>query len=836
MCRSPAFLIGFLTASTVGVALAASRAAEPPGQQAQGLQQVLQTTPMPQPPVGQPAPSITQPAPSVTQPAPTPTQPAPTTPTATTTPSLAAVPSGLLGSASSSATAAAAAQASPAAQATVASTPATSFAQGGATTLVLGSTDAGDFLNRSSSVQGVETQKRQPIANETRVRGEHLGEVQTWTDGEFWFPARQDLDTFLSKIDSGLIKDAIVIKGPYSVMYGPGLSFIDIETEPTMRSTDGTQWHGRFMSLYRTNGEQYYGRAGAWGGGEDWGMRISYGQRIGNNYMIGADSAAQDVPGTADINHMESRYNARDVDFAFGYDVSPHDHLEFGYLRLDQTGLEFPGQVFDTAFLVTNGYRLRYTSEDKDLYDRFVVDGWYNRTSMAGNAQTTDKRIQIPLLNVINFVGFTDIDEASTGYRAAMTWGTGKCPQLTVGTDLRYLDGQLNEYDNVLMTPCNGGAQNFPIPRNHEVTVGVFAQYLAPVNDCWTLKFGARGDYVGADIDSVPPGFDCSSFDAVAQQVLGTTEFERNMGLWAAFGTSEYKLNQYWTTNLGIGHSEAPPTQTELYAMQPFLAILQQGLTTVEGNPGLAPEKLNQIDLGLRADYGWFRTGVHGFYAFIEDYITYEVEGPSKALGNVNLNIPGANAFTVKFVNTEYATLSGFEYYGEVDVTDWMTPFVTMALVDGRDYTRDSRGAVVRGANGQPLPGIGALGSSEEPLPGMPPFQTIVGVRFHEAVQNPHYGLEVDTVMTAHQHQVAESLGEVGSAGWTIVNLRGYYQVTKKLLITGGVDNLFDRLYREHLDLRTGAGIPGNVNGSTVVGLGVFQPGISPYIGIEYKW
>jgi iron complex outermembrane recepter protein len=831
MCRSPAFVIGFLAASTACVALTTSRAAEPPTPQQGELQQVLQTTPMPQPTPAQPAPSPNQPAPSPTQPAPAPTQPAPSqTPAAT--PALAAVPSGLLGSASSQANAASL----PAARQEQAATPSASVAIGGAASTVLASTDAGDFLYKSSSVQGVETQKRQPIANETRVRGEHLGEVQTFADGAYWFPARQDLDTFLSKIDSGIIRDAIVIKGPYSVLYGPGLSFIDIETEPTMRSTEGTQWHGRMLSTYRFNGEQLYGRASIWGGGEDWGTRLSYGQRIGNNYRIGADSPAEDPAGFADNDHMESRYNARDIDFAFGYDLSPTDHLEFGYLRLDQTGVEFPGQVFDTAFLITNGWRLRYTSENKDLYDLLTVDGWYNRTSLAGNAQTADKRRQIPLLNDINFVGFTDIDEASTGYRAAMTWGRAKCPQLTVGTDFRYLDGALNEFDNVLMTPCNGGAQNFPIPRNHELDFGVFGQYIYPVDECWTLKFGARGDYTGADVDGVPPGFDCSTFNQVAQQVLGTTEFERNIGMWAAFGTSEYKLNQYWTTSAGIGHSERAPTQTELYAMQPFLAVLQQGFTTVEGNPGLAPEKLNQIDLGLRADYGWFRTGVNGFYSFIEDYITYEVEGPAKALGSVNLNIPGANAFTVKFVNTEYATLSGFEYYGEVDVTEWMTPFATMALVDGRDYTRDSRGKVVLDATGRPLPGIGALGSAEEPLPGIPPFATVLGVRFHEGVRNPRYGLEVDTVMTAHQHRVAESLGEVGSAGWTIVNMRGYWQITKNLLLTGGVDNLFNRLYREHLDLRTGVGIPGVVDGSKYLGLGVFQPGISPYLGIEYRW
>ena len=47
--------------------------------------------------------------------------------------------------------------------------------------------------------------------------------------GSYWAPARQDLDTMLSKIDSRIISDMIVIKGPYSARYGPGFDFVDFQ-------------------------------------------------------------------------------------------------------------------------------------------------------------------------------------------------------------------------------------------------------------------------------------------------------------------------------------------------------------------------------------------------------------------------------------------------------------------------------------------------------------------------------------------------------------------------------------------------------------------------------
>ncbi len=76
--------------------------------------------------------------------------------------------------------------------------------------------------------------------------------------------------------------------------------------------------------------------------------------------------------------------------------------------------------------------------------------------------------------------------------------------------------------------------------------------------------------------------------------------------------------------------------------------------------------------------------------------------------------------------------------------------------------------------------------------------------------------------MAAKQDRVATSLGEVRSAGWSILNVRSYWQVREGFLLTAGVENLFDRNYREHLDLRTGRG--------------VFQPGRNAYLGMELRY
>jgi outer membrane receptor protein involved in Fe transport len=551
---------------------------------------------------------------------------------------------------------------------------------------------------------------------------------------------------------------------------------------------------------YKFNGEQIYGRAGVWGGGENWGVTLAYGQRTGNDYETGNGT---DIP---------SSYDSRQVDFAFGYDLTPYDHLEFGYLRLDQTGLEFPGQVFDTDFLVTNAYRLRYVSENKEWYDRLVIQGYYNSTSMHGDAQHEGKRLRIPELDLANFTGFTQIDQSSTGSRIAISWGQNRPdnpePVLTVGQDFRFLNGELNEIDTLfaLAIPC-GNQVNFPVPRSHEMDLGGFVEYLYPLNPQWTFKAGARGDFVDANIDAIPPNFDCMTFMSIADPDYHTSVYARDFALWAVYGTAEYKPDSNWTFMAGAGHAMRPPTQTELYALGPFLAVLQNGFTTVIGDPALLSEQLWQLDLNARVQYVRFRAGLSGFYSFINDYITYQ---PSPLVqGGIHLNQVIGSGLTVQFVNTPLATLSGFEFYGEYDVNDWLTPFATVNFVEGRDLTRASHAGTL------PAP-------AQEPLPMIPPLEARVGLRLHEAIKNPTYGFEFYATMDAPQNRVAESLGELPSPGFTIFNLRGYWQVNKAVLLTGGVENLFNRQYREHLDLRTG--------------LGVYEPGINPYLGIACRW
>jgi outer membrane receptor protein involved in Fe transport len=506
--------------------------------------------------------------------------------------------------------------------------------------------------------------------------------------------------------------------------------------------------------------------------------------------------------------------------------------LEFNYLRLDQTGVEYPGMAFDMDFLVTDGFELGYIAENQTYCDRLAVDAWYNRTRFEGNAQREGKRRQFPFLDFIRYVGFTDVDSASSGFRAAMTWGE-QSDHLTVGADLRYLKQELNEISSGRIGFTIWEDANSPIPRSQYTNPGIFLERVIPVNERLVVTAGARVDFIAtqviddpeklAHLGNWPDGLQSSLAD-----ILGTDEFNRDFAVWSAYLSGNYELSPNWNLVTAFGHGERPPSLTEFYVAQSFLFLLQNGLNTATGDPRLHPERLWQIDLGLKCNYDRFRAGVNGYHAWIHDYITFEnigvVRGPP--FGQVE-------QVNLKYVNTDRVTFVGFELYGEYDWSSRLTPFVTLKHVEGQDHTRDGDFATQPATPGSPsvrVPGLprgsfsGIAGPSSEPLPSILPLESRLGIRLHPSCRQPPWSVELSARVVADQYRVAASLLETPTPGFTVWDLRGYWRVRDGLLLVAGVENFTDNNYREHLDYRSASGIQ------------VFQPGVNFYFGTELTY
>lgn len=676
-------------------------------------------------------------------------------------------------------------------------------------------TDAGSLLRKSSTAFGVGTQRRNPIVADPRVRGSRVGQLAS--SGSHWVPARIDLDTMLNKLDSRIIEDIIVVKGPYSALYGPDLRFIDVELMPSPRYEDGWQLGGSTLLNYQTNGEQWYGRQTFQGGEDDWGFRIGYGHKTGSDYHSGDGT---DIP---------SSYKSRDVDVALGYDLTEDSSIEFHYLRLDQTDVEFPGQLFDMNYLVTDGFEATYELRNQDHFDRLVIDSWYNNTRFRGNAQSPAKKTQFPGLYTLipDYVGLTDVDTTSSGYRALASWDLSQQTRLTAGTDLRFIQQSLDELSSgTLLLPFTD--VNSPLPKSRSVNPGLLAELKHDVNERLSFTAGTRVDISQADVVDNPAELASLGIDGVSlADILGTDQFDQNFHLWSAFLTGQYQLNDSWTLMFGAGHSERPPNLTELYVAESFLFLLQNGENTATGDPRLDPERITQVDLGLGLNQGRVRAGANGFYAWINDYITFE---NMRVIPNPMNGDPGQ--VNLKYVNTDLATLAGIDSYFEFDATPWATLFANVTYVQGEDRTRNGDFAtIIHGGPGSPSTRdptqprgfySGVAGASSESLPSILPLETRLGVRVKPTDRTT---AELCARIVDDQDRVAASLLETPTAGFTIWDLRGTWRATDAWLLVAGVENFTNKDFREHLDFRSLSG-----------GFRMRQPGVNFYFGSEVKY
>lgn len=681
-------------------------------------------------------------------------------------------------------------------------------------------TDVGSLLGRSTGALGVATERRSPIVNDVRVRGSQVG--QLLASGSYWFPVRQDLDTLLSKIDSSIVEDVIVIKGPYSSKYGPGYNFIDFELAQSPRYENGFESHGSTSLNYSTNGEQWYGRQSFWGGDSDYGYRVGYGIRSGVDYETG------------DGERLPSGYKSGNLDVAVGFDIDNGSSLEFNYMRLDQADVQIPNQVNILDDLKTDSWEVIYKDTDLEAADVFIAETWYNTTSLEGNAQDSGKRSQIPLLDETLFAKTSTGWNASTGFNLAMTWFDDVGGEVTAGVDMRYLQQQYDERTQWALFDRNwmvgdplpsGGDQdkiqntNYPLPRAQQLNPGLYLESVDQVTDRFVVRCGGRLDLVHSNADSGTVR--SNVFDESVEVFVGGQDgiFRQDFKLGQAFVTGDYVVNENVTMTGGAGFGMRAPSMGELYSSGFYSSITPQWvLTSSFGNPSLAPEKRIQIDLGMEADFGSFRGGVNGYHAWVNDYITLDRIGVVLAAGTTGLENTVAPAFA--YTNSELVTLAGFEGYSEYDVNEWFTAFGTISFTEGRDHTRRDSNYVYSGvAFGDP--GRSNSASEEEPLPGIFPMEARVGLRLTEPQQG-NWGAEFSARIVDSQDRIATNLLETRTAGFTTYDLRGFLQVVDGVLFVAGIENLTDKNYQEHFDAR-------NVTQ-------VRQPGANYYIGTEFVY
>jgi outer membrane receptor protein involved in Fe transport len=714
---------------------------------------------------------------------------------------------------------------------------------------ILGATDTGSILTQSSNVQTVNVQRRSSIALDPYVRGYRYDQINVTADGALW-PARRDLDSMISKIDPSLITDMAVFPGPYGLRYGPGFAYIAAVTADTPRYCNGYESHLRTGFTFRHNGSQMYGRMTAYGGGADYGYILGWGIRDGADYRPGED---------AEFSHIPSSYNSQNFNAQLGFDLSSDASVEIRYQRVDQTDTEFGSQFFDINALATDALSITLSEEDPCCSVKSTVNAWYNFTRFNGNTDSTiprfagnpavlRKRGAFPVIDrveralddLVNIpAGTTDLfgntwgDFTSTGIRASRRYGDLEERHFRLGADVRYIENQLNERYGLFdvntgqTNPAFGAPNPFDtnMPRADMIAPGMFAEYSVPWLSYLTSAVGARLDFTHtrAREDELRAN---TSIAGGAANFAGKNH--QNDTLYALYLSNELQMSPSTQVTFGVGHGQRAPSLVDRYADSIFLGFMQSGFNRVIGEPTLEKESAWQIDLGVDVDCGWYGWSANVYHSWIDNYNLYQ--------GEIVVDPFGARL--LRATNAELVTIYGFEGAAEMDFTDRIAAFGSVRWVEGRDKDIQIQG----------MPG-----TIDQSLYGIIPMEGRVGFRLTDDCGGDTWGVELGSRIVDNQNQVGWLRQgstvvsglvplELPTPGFTTFYVRGYWNASQNLNIIGGIDNLFDKSYVEHLDLRLPAQTTDINNNPLAAGdprtvfTRVLSPGLTPYVGVEYTY
>jgi iron complex outermembrane recepter protein len=323
------------------------------------------------------------------------------------------------------------------------------------------------------------------------------------------------------------------------------------------------------------------------------------------------------------------------------------------------------------------------------------------------------------------------------------------------------------------MYPSGGPAMYMQTaPKSARNNAAAFVRQEYRIDDRNTLELLGRGEYV-SDRLITAIGID-------QWEVISGKRVEHTATVLGTFGLNyRTKLSTRSKLALNVGYGQRVATLNEKFGYYLFNRF--DGYDYL-GSPELSPESSVNLE-GLYNYYGdWFEVQVSPFTKSVRNYIS------SHLVDGVSAMTPGARGVKQN-INLPSAQLSG------VDVMILAQPLRNVQLISNVKYTY-------------------GRGAENEPLPMVSPLKTITTVRLDEG----RFNMQLEWEWSSAQSRVADSFGERETASYSILAVRGGYRV-KDLQFSYGVENVFDKAYREHLDWG-----------------GIYRPGRNFYINIGYKF
>ena len=356
-----------------------------------------------------------------------------------------------------------------------------------------------------------------------------------------------------------------------------------------------------------------------------------------------------------------------------------------------------------------------------------------------------------------------------------------------------------NQRDATLFNEDNGREVAFLWPEATIRQYGVFAEAEHPFGERNRLSGGVRLDQAEArlgranDTPDLAAGWSRSPAELYDEAYGFDDDPDRDDLLLGAFLRHEHDLTAELSLFASASRSERVADATERYLAR----NAQGGESQWIGNPDLAPEVHHQLDLGVLRRSQWLDYEFSLFVNEVDDYIYRD---------QVTFDANGEDGTRDLYRNVR-ARLVG----GEAEAA------LRYAEVHETRLTLSAR----RGTNR----------SDDEPLARIAPLDGALSQQYHRGP----WKLRAVMRFSDNQTRLNEAAGEQETSGWALLDLAAHYRAGG-LELAVGVENLFDRAYRDFLNRNRATADPLLSADSDDAGLGLREPGRSLWSSAEYRF
>jgi iron complex outermembrane recepter protein len=532
----------------------------------------------------------------------------------------------------------------------------------------------------------------------------------------------------------------VVIKGPETVLYAPGASAATVLFERDIKRFDPAGWHLNSSVMLGS-----FGRddevVDVRGGTPDF-----YGQAVGTHSHSKdyQDGAGQPV---------HSNYNRWSASAAVGWTPSEKMRLEISGATSDGKAA-YADRSMDGVKFERSNYGIKLDAKNlSPLVEKVEAQAYYNYIDhVMDNYSLRTKTAAMYMVN--------NPDRETTGERLLFGLAPGEADKLALG-----VDAQRNIHTLRTASSAAAAPSYTSLPRVEDANfrnIGLFAEWKHFLGERDRTIAGVRADrWIAQDKRQTITLGSGMSATTVANP---TANNERSETLTSGFARFEHDLVDAPTTlYAGLGHSERFPDYWEL------ISAYKESADTISAFD-TKPEKTTQLDIGALRKTGNWSYSVSAFYNRIADYIMIQ--------SNVTKTGPARTVTITRNIDAKsWGTEAGLSY---AFADKWKSDF-SLAYVRGDNETDGT------------------------PLAQLPPLEGRIGLTY----DNKTWSVGSLLRMVAEQNRydvnkgniVGQDLGR--TPGFTVFSLNGSYRPAKAVLVSAGVDNLFNKEYAEHIS-RTG--------------------------------